>query len=320
MRTVLVALTVIDLWCVSRQRHFDLGPVRPLTAQSPVLALLAREPRGTRTVDPAHNLSMVAGAAPVSAYRTLDLPTMVHLTLRASFPLLGPRPRSQLAALRATGAAIDVVDPDWTKRAERKDIDDVHRWTARVHVHDPALAGWLYGTDLIALEDPQAARFTIWRPAPVTARAWLAPLTQDGLPTILRTADDELEAATGVLEKATPLELRGAIPERLELNLDTSGPAAVIVTQLFDPQWQGRWIGPDGRERPAAVLPVFKSRESHGWQMIDVPGPGRWTLHLEYVARDVQAGLIISGVSFLVLIGLAILLRPGRPSLKAVAS
>jgi hypothetical protein len=324
MKTVLVVLTVIDLWGASRWRHFDLGPVRPLTAQSPVLALLAREPRGSRTIDPAHNLFMVAGAAPLSAYRTLDLPTMVHMTSRASFPPLRTHPEPQrLAALRAirvTGTALHVLDPYWAEFAERRAADDVPGWTARRNVHDPALAGWLYGTDLIAREDPQDATFTIWRSAPVTARAWLAPLTQPELWAMLDPLRTEAEQVFGVLKSAMPLDLRTQTPERLELNVDAPGPAAVIVTQLFDPQWQGRWIGPDGRERPAPVVPVFKSLESYGWQMIHVPGPGRWTLRLEYVARDVQAGLIISGLSFLVLIGLAVVLWPGRPSQEAVQS
>jgi hypothetical protein len=137
------------------------------------------------------------------------------------------------------------------------------------------------------------------------------------MPTMLKSAQDEPEAVARVLEKATPLERRGEVPERIELSVDASAGAAVIVTQLFDPQWRGRWIGADGRAQRATVLPVFMSREGHGWQRIDVPGPGRWTLHLEYVARDVQAGLLISGLSFLVLIGLAFVLRSGRRSLKA---
>src|SRR5262249_13619113 len=76
LELALLTLTAIDLWGESRARNYDLGPIRPLTAQSPVLARLAREPRGSRTVDPARNLVMVSAAAPVMAYRTLDLPAM----------------------------------------------------------------------------------------------------------------------------------------------------------------------------------------------------------------------------------------------------
>ncbi len=50
----LVLLTLADGLILARVRPFDLGPVRPLVEQSPVLARLAqREPRGFRTLDPA---------------------------------------------------------------------------------------------------------------------------------------------------------------------------------------------------------------------------------------------------------------------------
>ena len=90
LKWALVGLTVLDLWDLSRHRHFDLGPIKPLIEQSPVLARLAREPRASRTVDPGHNLAMVAAAAPLLAYRTLDLPAMRELTRWASFALASP--------------------------------------------------------------------------------------------------------------------------------------------------------------------------------------------------------------------------------------
>jgi hypothetical protein len=314
----LVGLTAIDLWGLSQQRHFDLGPVRPLTAQSAVLELLARESHGRRTIGGGHNLPMVATAAPVLAYRTLDLPILEALTRRAAIPAVDDESKAAtLAMLRATGTSLVVLDPTWTSLLTPL-ASGVHasEWQTR-RIHDVALAGWLYGTDLVALQGPQAATFTVWRPAPAAARAWLVPLTARGLPTILESPAREPEVVTRVLAPGHPLALHSQVPERVELNVEANGPAAVIVSQLSDPQWQGRWIGRNGREQPAQVLPVFGNRSGYGWQTINVPGPGRWTLRLEYVARDVQAGLIISGVSFLVLAGLAILLRPGRPPLKA---
>ncbi|HEX8203367.1 MAG TPA: hypothetical protein VF590_23020, partial [Isosphaeraceae bacterium] len=68
----LVVLTALDLWGLGRHRPIDLAPIRPLTAQSAVLGRLSTLPRGTRAIDPMRNLAMVAGAAPVAAYRTLD--------------------------------------------------------------------------------------------------------------------------------------------------------------------------------------------------------------------------------------------------------
>ena len=130
-------------------------------------------------------------------------------------------------------------------------------------------------------------------------------------------AAGEPVAVLRVLATAKPLEARSPRPERLDVTVAADGPAMVVVTQLADPQWQGHWIGPDGRERPAPIVPVFKRPGEHGWQAVTIPGPGRWTLRMEYVALDVQAGLLVSGVSFLVLIGLGIFLRPGRPPVKA---
>jgi hypothetical protein len=322
LEVAFIGLTAIDVCSVSRHWHFDLGPVRPLTAQSPVLALLAREPPGTRALSPAKNLLMVAGAAPLDAYRTLDLPIMTRLTGRASFPPLYPSHNSAtVAALRVTGTSVSIYGPLWSGALGHSEIPrGLPGWTAHRQVYDPALAGWLQSPDLIAQEGPEAATFTVWRPTASAARAWRVPLTQPGLPAILDPRQTELEVVAGVLKSAIPLDLRTLTPEQLELKVESDGPAAVIVSQLSDPQWQARWIGSDGRQRPVPILPAFTGPSGYGWQFIGVPFPGRWTLRLEYVARDVQAGLIISGVSFLVLIGLAIVLRPRHPPVKAVPS
>jgi hypothetical protein len=102
-------------------------------------------------------------------------------------------------------------------------------------------------------------------------------------------------------------------PERLEVTVEAEGPAAVVLSQLADPQWRGRWVGPAG-EGPATIVPVFVGPEERGWQALTLPGPGRWTLRLEYRARDVQEGLIVSGLSFL--IGLGVFLRAGPNPLR----
>jgi hypothetical protein len=143
-------------------------------------------------------------------------------------------------------------------------------------------------------------------------------LTTEHSSTILETVSALAEPrdVLRVLESATPLSVRSLRPERLELEVESAGPAAVIVTQLADPQWQARWSGSQG-DRPARIVPVFAGRGEHGWQALTVPGPGRWTLHLEYVARDVQFGLIVSGLSFLVFTATWAFLRPGRPLEKA---
>ena len=90
-RWALVVLTFLDLWVLGRHRLLDVGPLKPLVDQSPVLARLAREPRGTRIAsDKTKNLPMLVGQAPISAYRTLDLPAVPGLTVLTQLPLSCP--------------------------------------------------------------------------------------------------------------------------------------------------------------------------------------------------------------------------------------
>ena len=55
---------------------------------------------------------MIAGLAPISAYRTLDLPAVGSLTALAMGPLNDPRIEAEVrAALRATGTGVRLFDP-----------------------------------------------------------------------------------------------------------------------------------------------------------------------------------------------------------------
>jgi hypothetical protein len=317
----MLTLSVIDLCSFSRQRLYDLGPIRPLTAQSPVLARLAREPQAGRMLGPARNLPMVAGAAPVSAYRSLDLPTMVSLTTSASLCPWSNDDGLSLAALRATGTSLRILDPfelqvrSWGGRSPVP--SKVPGWSSLQQERDPALAGWIYGTDWVAGLVPQTLTFTLWRPWPKPAHAWLLPLTPGPRATIL-AAQTRLDLLQRIrLGSARPQEVRSTRPERLEVTVEVEAEAgdlmALIITQLADPRWRGWWIGPDGAEHPAPIVPVYALADEWGWQAVKVPGTGRWTLHLEYADPTVTLGLILSGVSFLILIGLALVLRPGRP-------
>ncbi len=90
-RWLLIVVAFLDLWALGRHRLLDVGPLKPLADQSPVLAALAREPRGTRIAsDRLKNMPMLIGQAPISAYRTLDLPAVPELTALAHGPLSEP--------------------------------------------------------------------------------------------------------------------------------------------------------------------------------------------------------------------------------------
>ena len=88
----------------------------------------------------------------------------------------------------------------------------------------------------------------------------------------------------------------------------------VVLSSTFDPEWRGWWTDAGGDRRPAEVVKVLG-----GWQGVAVPGPGRWTLNLEYPGRAVRDGLAVASLAWSVW-GMAygwLLVagrwRPGRP-------
>lgn len=316
---VLVAVTAADLLWLGHHRPFDLGPVRPLSAQSGVLDRLEREPAAARTADPLQNMAMVAGVAPIAAYRTLDLPALTSLTRLAQSPvgLGGAGDAAIVAALRASGASARVFEPIETRQTPAVD-DRLPGWAARETIEDPALAGWLHGADWVAQQGSWAARFMVWQPSGPGSLAWLVPLTSAQTMEIVRSWSGDPRAVLEVLGRGRGLELRRSRPERVEIAVEADGPSVVIVAQLADPAWRATWVGPDGQQRPAEIAPAFALKrqgprpEEKGWQAVTVPGPGRWTLRMEYDDRAVSAGLAVSGVSWLVwLIGL-VFRFPGR--------
>ena len=46
------------------------------------------------------------------------------------------------------------------------------------------------------------------------------------------------------------------------------------------------------------IRPVAKANEPGGWQCIEVPSPGHWSLQLSYEAREVELGLGISVIAW----------------------
>ena len=299
----LLVLTFLDLWGLGRYRPVDLAPIRPLPDQSPVLARLAREPRGTRAVTPAQNLPMVVGTAPLRAYRTLDLAALPALTHLAYAP---PSIPERIAAMRATGTAIRVYD-GIERRAEARESGEA--------VADRALASWLFGTDLVATQGAWLSQFLIAKPIPDATRAWRLRLTPDGKRSILNATGTDVGTLLGLFARAEPLGWRSAAPGRLEIDVQGSGGDVVVVSQLADPQWRAQWVG-EQRVSTALVLPALRGPGEGGWQAIEVPEPGRWTLRLEYDARDAREGLAVSAVSWLVLIG-ALVVSSRRRSLTS---
>jgi hypothetical protein len=226
---------------------------------------------------------MVAGVAPLSAYRTLDLPALRWLTALAQGPIVGQRSDTTVrAGLRASGARVRIFSPFESTKAVTTG--------SREFVDDPALAGWLFGSDWV--RSPRGKGFTtflLWRPDVRSGRAWLVseqifvpPHSQAGEPSsVLR-----------VLQNAEPLEDSSSRPEERTVQVKATRPGVVILAQLFYPEWHAWWEGPGG-PKPAEIERAFD-----GWQAVRVPEPGTWTLHLEYAGDCVRHGLAVAGVAW----------------------
>ena len=104
---------------------------------------------------------MLVGLAPISAYRTLDLPAVPELTSLTQGPMSAPAIEPLVtAALRATGTGVRVFDPIENRREQVLGREDA---ALRETIEDPALASWLFGASWVADHGPWARTFSIWR-------------------------------------------------------------------------------------------------------------------------------------------------------------
>jgi hypothetical protein len=298
VRHALLFLTFLDLWVLGLHRLVDVGPYKPLVEQSPVLASLAREPRGTRIADRRlRNLPMRIGLAPISAYRTLDLPVVGSLTALALGSLADPRMAPEVqGALRATGTGARLFDPVENRedemlgglKADRKSIDD------------PVLASVIFEASWVAEQEPWAQRFAIWRPESPATRAWFVPGLDSNKAAIAGDWSGDPRHIIRLLHNATPLAAESKKPEEWTIVIEASEPGWAIVTQLADPQWKATCTNPNSSWTAAPeIRPAFQStREPTGWQCIAVPAPGLWIVNLKYEANDLRTGLMISAIAW----------------------
>jgi hypothetical protein len=304
-KLLLVVVTFLDLWALGCHRLIDVTPLRPLVEQSPVLARLAREPRGTRIADQRlRNLPMLIGLAPISAYRTLDLPAVGALTALAQQPLSVPAFEPFVRnALRATGTSVRVFDPveNRTRSVLRRASE------AREEIVDPALPGWLFGQQWAEEQANWIRTFRILWCGEDGGRAWMIPSEGNDAPVLDEWSGDPREILP-ILDSAIALEVESPRPEEMTIKLNATEPGWVVVSQLADPEWEARWFDEKGRDYGAAeILPTFAKRgEPGGWQRVGIPGPGPWLLRFTYEARDVSAGLAISVIAWTCWAALAI--------------
>ncbi|HEV3164331.1 MAG TPA: hypothetical protein VGZ22_09900 [Isosphaeraceae bacterium] len=289
----LLALTAIDLWCLGQHRTIDLGPIRALTAQSPTLARMAAEPRGTRMLGEQGNLPMVAGCDTVAAFRTLDLPALEALTALARGSLARPEAdRRVLAALRATGTGLRLYGPYEDHTATRNSLQALGESPPEA-INDPTLAGWMFGADLVKTPSgARATRFLLWRAASLPARAWFVPEARGRSLADLAANNGDPNRVLNVMQASRPLRLLAPDPEHLAVEIQADQPGLVLLSQLADPGWRAAWVNGQGSQA-AEIVRVFG-----GWQAVKLPGEGSWTLWLAYPGHDVWLGITISAVAW----------------------
>ena len=319
-RGALFLLTFLDLCVLGQHRLIDVAPWKPLAEQSPLLATLAKEPRGTRIADRRlRNLPMRAGLAPISAYRTLDLPAVGSLTPFAMGPLNDPRIKAEVhAALRATGTGVRLIDPGENREVRAalratgsgvRLIDPVENREEQVlgrtaigleSIDDPVLVASLFGWSWVAEQGAWARQFSIWRPEVPATRAWFVRQGDVDQKAFLDDWSGDPLQVLRVFEKAEPLHFEAIAPDECTITVEAQERGWVIISQLADPQWSARWTSL-GRHRTFEdkPRPAFRRvNEPGGWQCIEVPSPGRWSLQLNYEAREIELGLGISVIAW----------------------
>jgi hypothetical protein len=303
----LILLTFADLCLVGRHRLVALAPWRSLVEQSPVLAQLAKEPRGTRVVDGTGNLSMLVGLDPVAAYRTLDLPAVESLTALTRAPLNTEKSLALAKrAMRATGVGVRVLDPVENARVQTglSEMDSEP-------LDDPLLTSWMYGPTWGAEQGGWATRFRIIHPGERQHRAWFLPLTALTDATMLDVWNGDPTALLDLFDRSDPVPIVHEPNGTLEVHVRGSGPGWLILSQLADPQWKAYWLDVAEGHIDATILSTFPRRANEiGWQRVWVPSGGH-TLRLEYDALDVRQGQALSAASWLAW-GLLLLLAKRR--------
>ena len=325
----LVVLTILELLRMSAQEplqtpnHWTWGPsavlafepIGPptLVERSPVLSLLAREAAGRRVwFGDARNLPLAAGAAPVEAYRTLDLPSPPPLSLLEATGALGDSAALDAVA-RLYGVSHRVLDPR-ELAARPPDHADSQTHPPLEVIDDPHLASWLFGRAWATLQ-PRHAQFGILRlaradePLPI---AWRIDQPLDDVAKLLETNDPRV--ALDLVAQAQPIEQ--ARVNRYAWLVDANIGAkscCMLITRTFDPAWR---IELNGTPAPSSAIRTGLG----GWTLVPLSGPGPWTFEARYDPdlswdpRTIKSGRLVSLLALI--LGVMGLARPSWLSLS----
>ena len=315
-RVILIPLCLIALaepLILKSYRPYDLGPNLPLIEQSRILSTYTKHlKRGVRVVDRGRNLAMVAGRAPISSYRTLDLPAARAITRIAEGPVLG-NPES-IQAMQVAGVQRRIVDPYEVAKFPRSWVGvETPGISFDLTIRDPVLAGWIDGEALIRSSPGSASDY-----------GW-ATINGAGLQVRISSPDrPPVEPDIGLTEiyrwffgpgVTKVWDVDRPRPESLTFQLPSHGADSptskwVILTQLYHPNWKAEWIDPT---TGAAIEPATLQRVLDGWTGIDVTGrKAAGSIRLTYSEPKLPAAMAISGLSWLVWLGTFFKLGP-RP-------
>jgi len=143
-------------------------------------------------------------------------------------------------------------------------------------------------------------------------RAWLVHAAEHVPPgqALARLTSGNIDlATTAVLESAPPemssptdptndvVTLQRYTPDAIALISRTDAPGMVVLSEVYDPNWTA-YV--DGEPVPLLVA-------NHTFRAVAVPA-GEHTLELRYESRPLQIGLLVTGFTALVMLGVAVAL------------
>jgi hypothetical protein len=288
-RALVLGVVVLDLGMTSGLRPTDFAPRGRILGRSPVLRHLAGQPRGARVLDGHQNLSMLAGAAPVASYRTVDIPTIQS----RAHPPSAERYYGRLNIaheIRPGGFGLGpggswVGAPPGTDR----------------RFDDSMLGRIVYGPGLLCEFPEFAGQFEVRTfDMSGSSRAWYWPAGDD------RALYDSLLGAE-VANSRPPSEICFAIlmhaplrplPEvrsgsHREFVLHATGPGGVIISELDYPGRKVRVVPEAGRAW--TVVPQARS----SCVAVPIPHAGTFRLQLTFESAAYRRGQAISIIAVL---------------------
>ncbi|MBI3463477.1 MAG: hypothetical protein HY000_10530 [Planctomycetes bacterium] len=312
-RWLLLGLASLDLGAASWLRPTDFAPLGRLTEQSPVLTFLDQNAHGDRIVDSHQNLAMLAGAAPVQSYRTVDIPIWQNVLVpdKDTRGTMIP-PGWKESVLTRCGVEWELVDRDPVVSPPRYHVDPPREG---IELTDLVLGRILYGPGLLRSFPGFVPRFVIRQVADGPSRAWFAPADPDPVQfqELLRRAQNNPQRLSFPFGRftleplSTRLQLIHCESDQREFEVEAVGPGAVVVSELTYPGWKAELRTPGGELKNAVQL------SQTGCQVVPIPREGKYQLVLSFRSHSYEWGCMISaGAMSLWLLAMLATLRAQR--------